>query len=128
MPDDISNLDTGAAASAGDNFKHAQHLNVEKLSLLPNSPDAAKVFALWKRKFTIYTKTLGASDDEKYDILINRLDITPYEYVDKTTTYEEAMDKLESIYDKKSTKFMHGGNWTMKNRWRMSQWTLMCFG
>ena len=48
MPDDIPNLDTGAAASVGEQFKRAQHLNVEKLSLLPNSPDASKIFALWK--------------------------------------------------------------------------------
>ena len=82
MPDDI-NLDLGAAANAGDNFKRAQHLNVEKLSLIPNSPEASKFFSLWKRKLDIYTKALGLKDAEKFDVLINRLDITPYEYVDK---------------------------------------------
>ena len=30
--------------------------------------------------------------------------LPPYEYVDKTTSYKEAMDKLESIYDRKINK------------------------
>ena len=65
-----------------------------------------------ERKFIIYTKTLGANEAEKFDILINRLDFTPYEYVDKTTSYKEAMDKLEKIYDKKIN--------TIYARWKLA--------
>ena len=116
MPDDI-NLDRGAAANAGDNFKRAQHLNVEKLSLIPNSQEAAKIFSLWKRKLDIYTKALRLNEEEKFDVLINRLDITPYEYVDKTTSFKEAMDKLESIYDKKINKIY--ARWKLANEKQM---------
>ena len=77
MPDTPTtpNLDD-TTANMNDNFKRAQHLNVEKLCLIPNSPEASKNFSLWKRKLDIYTKALGINDDEKFDVLINKLDIT----------------------------------------------------
>ena len=109
----------------GKQFKCAQHLNVEKLSLLPNSPDSSKIFALWKRKFDIYTKTLGANDSEKFDLLINRLDFTPYEYVDKTTSYKEAMDNLESIYDKKINKIY--ARWKLANEKQLEDESMDAF-
>ena len=94
--------------------ENSKRLNLEKLSLLRNSQDASKIFSLWRRKFDIYTKILGASDYEKFDILINRLDFTPYEYVDKTMSYKDAMDKLVSIYDKKINKIL--ARWKLANR------------
>ena len=41
-------------------------------------------------------RALEASEDEKFNILINRLGLNSYEYVDATTTYKEAVEKLEN--------------------------------
>ena len=52
----------------------------------------------------IYLRALEASEDEKFNILINRLGLNSYEYVDATTTYKEAVEKLENVYSKKINK------------------------
>ena len=49
-------------------------------------------------------QALEASEDEKFNILINRLGLNSYEYVDATTTYKESVDKLETVYCKKINK------------------------
>ena len=78
------------APNAGDKFRKAQSLVVEHLDLNPQEADATKRFYLWKRKLEIYLQALEASEDEKFNILINRLGLNVYEYVDATTTYKEA--------------------------------------
>ena len=87
-----------------DKYKRAAPINVEKLNLLPNNPDAAKIFKLWKLKLEVYTKALEYSEDDKLNLLINRMDLSAYEFIDTTTTYSEAMDKLKKVYDKKVNK------------------------
>ena len=107
MPDDNSlSLDTGTAATVGQNVRRSQHLSVKNYVSCQIVQTPPRLFSMWGRKFEIYTKTLNANDDEKLDILINRLDFTPYEYVDKAKSYKEAMDKLESIYNKKINKIL----------------------
>ena len=64
-------------------------------NLQPSYPDAAKIFKLWKLKFEIYTRALEATEDEKFSLLINRMDLSAYEFIDTTTSYAEAMEKLE---------------------------------
>ena len=71
-----------------DKYKKAAPLNVEKLNLQPSVPDAAKIFKLWKLKFEIYTRALEATEDEKFSLLIKRMDLPAYEFID-TITYAE---------------------------------------
>ena len=96
-----------------DKYERAAPVNVEKLNLQPNNPDAAKIFKLWKLKFEIYTKALEASEDDKFNLLINRMDLSAYELVHTATTYIEAMDKLEKVYDKKINKIY--ARWKLSN-------------
>ena len=49
----------------------------------------------------IYLQTLEANNEEKFNILINRLGLNAYEYVDSANTYTEAIEKLEKVYSKK---------------------------
>ena len=55
------------------------------------------MFKLWKRKLDIYLDTLEANTEEKFNILINRMGLNTYEYVDSTSNYEEAIGKLEKL-------------------------------
>ena len=48
----------------------------------------------------IYLQTLEANDNEKFNILINRLGIYSYENIDSATTYSEAIEKVEKVYSK----------------------------
>ena len=45
--------------------------------------------------------------------LINRLGLNSYEYVDATTTYTEAVQKLENVYSKKINKIY--ARWKLTN-------------
>ena len=77
---------------------------VEHLDLSPQEADATKRFGLWKRKLEIYLLALEATEEEKFNILINRLGLNSYEYVDAATTYTEAIQKLNNVYSKKINK------------------------
>ena len=90
-----------------------QALVVEHLSLNPQDEDATKIFDLWKRKLDIYLQTLEVNNEEKFNILINRLGLNAYEYVDSANTYTEAIEKLEKVYSKKVNKIYA--------RWKLSQ-------
>ena len=97
----------------GEKYRKAQSLVVEILNLNPQDEDAAKVFKLWKRKLEIYLQTLEASNVEKFNILINRLGLNAYDYVDSASNYDEAIEKLEKIYSKKINRIYA--------RWKLSQ-------
>ena len=90
----------GTAPNAGDKFRKAQSLVVEHLDLNPQEADPTIRFNLWKIRLEIYLRALEASEDEKFNILINRLGLNSYEYVDATTTYKEDVEKLENEYSK----------------------------
>ena len=101
------------ASNTGDKFRKAKSLVVEHLDLNPQEADATKRFNLWKRTLEIYLQALEASEDEKFNILINRLGLNSYEYVDSTTTYKAAVDKLETVYSKKINKIY--ARWKLAN-------------
>ena len=103
--------DEERAQKSGEKFRKAQALVVEILNLNPQDEDATKVFKLWKRKLDIYLQTLEANNEEKFNILINRLGLNTYEYVDSASNYEEAIEKSEKNTAKKSTRFMLDGSY-----------------
>ena len=105
--------ETETTQNAGDKYRKAQALVVEHLDLNPQDVDASKRFNLWKRKLEIYLQTLEANEDEKFNILINRLGLSGYEYIDATTTYNEAVEKLEKVYSKKINKIY--ARWKLTN-------------
>ena len=93
--------DEDKAQKSGEKFRKVQALVVEVLNLNPQDEDATKLFKLWKRKLDIYLQTLEANNEEKFNILINRLGLNTYEYVDSANNYTEAIEKLEKVYSKK---------------------------
>ena len=104
---------TETTINAGEKYRKAQALIVEHLDLNSQDVDASKRFGLWKRKLEIYLQTLEANEDEKFNILINRIGLGSYEYIDATTTYKEAMEKLERVYSKKINRIY--ARWKLAN-------------
>ena len=88
---------TTNAATPGidEQFRKFQHVQVGKQNLNPSTPEAHKMYTLWKKKFTIYTDVLEADDTEKLNILINRLDFNNYEYINNLPIFDEAIAKLD---------------------------------
>ena len=68
---------------------------------------------MWKGKLDIYLQTLEASNVDKFNILINRLGLNAFDYVDSASDYDEAIEKLEKIYSKKINRIYA--------RWKLSQ-------
>ena len=58
-------------------------------------------------------QTLEAKKEEKFNILINRLGLNTYEYVDSASSYTEAIEKLEKVYGKKINRIYA--------RWKLTQ-------
>ena len=63
--------------------------------LSPQEADATKRFGLWKRKLEIYLRALEATEEEKFNILINRLGLNSYEYVNATVRLELRASKCK---------------------------------
>ena len=83
------------------------------MNLNTQDEDATKIFNSWKRKLDTYLQTLEANNEEKFNILINRLGLNAYEYVDSANTYTEAIQKLEKVYSKNVIMIYA--------RWKLSQ-------
>ena len=99
-----------------DKFWRVQALVVDYLNLNPQDEDAMKIFTLWKRKLEIYLQTLEANNEEKFNILINRLGLNAYEYVDAANTYTEAITKLKKFTAKRSMKIMQEENYHKRSK------------
>ena len=76
-------------------------LSIDKFNVDPNESNASKSYEFWMKKFQIYTTNLKADDAKKLQILINKLDINTYEYVEGVATYNDAITKLDQIFKKK---------------------------
>ena len=83
--------DDDKAQKSGEKFRKAQVLVVETINLNLQDEEAMKVFKLWKRKLDIYLQTLKANNEEKFNILIIRLGLNTYEYVDSANIYTQGI-------------------------------------
>ena len=74
-----------------------------RLELDPNSSTAAKEWKHWRRTFENYLTEVSdsAADANKLRALINSVKYNVYDYIEGCTTYEAAINVLESLYVKK---------------------------
>ena len=90
--------ETETTQNAREKYRKAQALIEEHLNLNAQDVDASKRFNLQKRKLEIYLQPLEANEDEKLNIVTKRIGLGTYEDINATTTYKEAVEKLESVY------------------------------
>ena len=67
---------------------------IENFSVDPREPNAEKPHEFWKTRFGIYLTNLNVNDQQKLQILTNKLNAETYEYIDGLTDYNEAIQKL----------------------------------
>ena len=72
-------------------------LAIENFNVDPREPNAEKEYEFWKTKFGIYVASLNANDQQKLQILTNKLNAETYEYIDGITDDSEAIQKLDSV-------------------------------
>ena len=76
-------------------------LAIENFNVDTREPNAEKEYEFWKTKFGIYVASLNANDQQKLQILTNKLNAETYEYIDGITDHGEAIQKLDSVFKKK---------------------------
>ena len=85
--------------AAEGNLKKA--LTVENFNVDPSELNAEKEYEFWKTKFEISVTNLKANNQQKLQIMTNKLNSEVYEYTDGLADYGEAIQKLHSVFKKK---------------------------
>ena len=75
------------------------HLKPERLEIEPTDPDATRKFKHWLATVKNYISSLDATAN-KLHTLINFVGHQSYTYIENETTYEDALRKLKSQYEK----------------------------
>ena len=82
----------------------AKALKPDKFSADPNSKDAKRLWTHWFKSFSAYVAKLGGendlSDEDKLNVLVNRVDAEVFELFCEAATYAEAIVLLKDIYAK----------------------------
>ena len=80
----------------------AQAFKPEKFSADPKSKDAKRQWDHFFKGFSAYVAKLGAdlTDEDKLNVLINRVDSEVFEYFEEAATFEQAVNLLKDIYAK----------------------------
>ena len=76
-------------------------LTIENFNVDTREPNAEKEYEFWKTKFGIYVANSNANDQQKLQILTNKLNAETYEYIDGLSDNNEAIQKLDSVFKKK---------------------------
>ena len=71
---------------------------IENFNVDPREPNAEKEYEFWKTKFGIYVTNLNANDQQKFQILTNKLNAETYKYIDGLTDYSKAIEKLDAAF------------------------------
>ena len=80
----------------------------ERLGIDPNSPDADKTYKHWYKTFCNFIDSFSMARENteesstgtqvnKFNLLINYIESSVYEYISKCGSYEEAIETLESV-------------------------------
>ena len=72
----------------------------ERFTVLPNSPGAGMAFSHWFQTFTNYAKRLTENDQDKLEILVNKLSPEIYALISECKTFEKAESTLKDAYVK----------------------------
>ncbi|XP_018403046.1 PREDICTED: uncharacterized protein LOC108779970 [Cyphomyrmex costatus] len=78
-----------------------KYLRSERFNVEPTSTSADKQWTHWKRTFLNFLSKFGdATEENKLQLLTNYLAPEVYQHVSESSTYESAIDVLESLYVK----------------------------
>ena len=77
-----------------------KYLRPERFNAIPNTTDADKTWLHWKRTFTSFLQSVSTTtaDVNKLDMLVNYVSPSVYEYISECTTYDSAINFLESLF------------------------------
>ena len=67
-------------------------LAIENFNVDTREPNAEKEYEFWKTKFGIYVTNLNANDQQRLQILTNKLNAETYEYIDGLTDDNESTE------------------------------------
>ena len=70
----------------------------------PSGQDAGRQYLFWRAQFTNYCNYTGASDEEKLGILINKIEVNVYDYIEGIGNIDDALVRLDEVFKKKTNE------------------------
>ena len=70
-------------------------ITLDKLGIDPNNQDAGRQYLFWRAQFTNFCSYTGANDEEKLGILINKIEVNVYEYIEGIGNINDALVRLD---------------------------------
>ena len=81
-----------------------QLITLDKLVIDPSNQDAGRQYLFWRAQFTNFCNYAGANDDERLGILINKIEVNVYEYIEGITDINDALVRLDEVFKKKTNE------------------------
>ena len=75
-------------------------LRPERFEIEPSAPNADRAWKHWLKTFTNFIQTLSSEDTDKHALLVNFISPQIYDYIIDTSDYDDAVEKLQSLYIK----------------------------
>ena len=58
-----------------------QLITLDKLVIEKSNTDTSRQYLFWKAQFNNYANYTGATDEEKLGILVNKIEVSVYDYI-----------------------------------------------
>ena len=81
-----------------------QLITADKLVINTNNQDAGRQYLFWKTQFTTFCDHVGATDAEKLGILINKIEVNVYEYIEGIENIDDALVRLDEVFKEKTNE------------------------
>ena len=84
-----------------------QLITLDKLMIDTSNQDTSRQYLFWKAQFNNYCNYTGASDEERLGILVGKIEVNVYDYIEGIDNINDALVRLDEVFKKKPMKFLH---------------------
>ena len=69
-----------------------------------SNQDTSRQYLFWKAQFNNYVNYTGATDEEKLGILVNKIEVGVYDYIEGIDNINDALVRLDEVFNKKANE------------------------
>ena len=105
-----------------------QLITLDKLVIDKSNTDTSRQYLFWKAQFNNYANYTGATDEEKLGILVNKIEVSVYDYIEGIDNINDALVRLDEVFKKKTNEVFarHILNSTRQNAGEPTREFAMC--
>ena len=79
-----------------------QLITLDKLVIDKSNTDTSRQYLFWKAQFNNYYNYIGASDEERLGILVGKIEVNVYDYIEGIDNINDALVRLDEVFKKKT--------------------------